>query len=150
MNRKTRNEALSNLSLEVFRVTSRLNNLADRLSREVGLSSARWQVLSAIEAAESPLSVAEIARRMGLQRQSVQRTTDALETENFIAYEANPRHRRAKLTNLTPKGIRALHDMRTLREQWADSLKQDLRLQDLEQATDVLVQLRDLLDKSPY
>jgi len=40
--------------------------------------------------------------------------------------------------------------MRTLREQWADSLKQDLRLQDLEQATDVLVQLRDLLDKSPY
>lgn len=146
MARATRNQALSDLTLEIFRLTARLNNLADRLSRQAGLSSARWQVLGTIAAAGEPQTVADVARRMGLQRQSVQRTADALEREGFLEYAPNPRHRRAKLATLTRAGDKALEQMRELREDWADEFKQDLSLQELQHATTTLVTLRTLLD----
>jgi len=148
MPRATRNEALSDMSLEVFRLTARLNNVAERLSRQAGLSSARWQVLGTLDNAGEALPVAEIARRMGLQRQSVQRTTDTLEEEGFLTFAPNPRHRRAKLAELTSKGHDALGRMRELREAWADSLKHELSLKELQQATSTLVQLRELLDNN--
>ncbi len=146
MSKPTRNQALSDLSLEVFRVTSRLNNLADRLSRRAGLSSARWQTLAALAEAGDGLPVVEIARRMGLQRQSVQRTADALCDLGYIVYEPNPRHRRAKLAVLTERGETALQTLHALREDWANEFKQDLALADLQHATATLRQLRTQLD----
>ena len=146
MPRATRNEALSDLSLEVFRLTARLSNLAERLARQAGLSSARWQVLGTLDNAGEALPVAEIARRMGLQRQSVQRTADALETEGFLVYVPNPRHRRAKLAELSAQGRAALVRMRELREAWGDTVKDELNLKDLQRATATLVQVRELLD----
>jgi len=147
MSRITHNEALSELSVEIFRLTARLNKFGDRLARQVGLSSARWQVLGTIAMAETSLSVAEIARRMGLQRQSVQRTADALESEGFISYESNPRHRRAKLATLTGKGNQTLTDLQKVREDWSDRFKDDLSRQDVQQAAATLIQLRNLLDQ---
>ncbi|NND53907.1 MAG: MarR family transcriptional regulator [Gammaproteobacteria bacterium] len=146
MPRATRNEALSDLSMQVFRLTARLNQLADRLSRQAGLSSARWQVLGTLERAGQALSVAEIARRMGLQRQSVQRTADALETEGFLSYVPNPRHRRAKLAELTTQGHAALGQMQELRDEWSDTVKQDLKLRELQQAKATLAQLSSMLE----
>jgi len=146
----TRNEALSELSLEVFRLTARLNALADRLSRQVGLSSARWQVLGALAAAGEPLPVAEIARRMGLQRQSVQRTADALEAGGHIDYLDNPRHRRAKLAAISAQGERALEDLRGLHQDWADSLEQDFTLDELRQTRRTLQNFRNLLDAANH
>jgi len=150
MPKPTRNEALSDLSLEVFRLTARLNSLADQLSRQVGLSSARWQTLGALAAAGEPLTVAGIARRMGLQRQSVQRTADALSDLGHIEYQPNPRHRRAKLVVMTPRGEQALAKLHAVREQWANGFKQDLELSDLQQATATLARLSQLIDdKAP-
>lgn len=148
MPRATRNEALSELSLEVFRLTARLNTVAEQLARQAGLSSARWQVLGTIANAETPLSVAEIARRMGLQRQSVQRTADALEDDGFLTYVPNPRHRRAKLAALTAAGDDALERLRELRERWSDEFKNDFNLKDLQHATDTLLALRRRLDEN--
>ena len=147
MPRATRNDALSDLSLEVFRLTARLSSLAERLSRQAGLSSARWQVLGTLDNAGEALPVAEIARRMGLQRQSVQRTADALQAEGFLSYVPNPRHRRAKLAELSPQGHAALGQMRELREAWGDTVKHELNLKELQQATATLVQVRELLDR---
>jgi DNA-binding MarR family transcriptional regulator len=53
-------------------------------------------------------TVAEIARRLRLARQSVQRVADLLAGEGLCSYEDNPRHRRAKLLGLTPKGRKTL------------------------------------------
>lgn len=74
-------EAFTALVLETFKVNGRLLATGDRMTRPVGQTSARWQVLGAIE--HEALTVAAIARAMGLARQSVQRTADLLESEGM-------------------------------------------------------------------
>ena len=64
------------MALTVFRLNGQLLGLAEELTRPVGLTAARWQVLGAV--LRTPLTVAGIARAMGLTRQSVQRTADLL------------------------------------------------------------------------
>ena len=147
MPKPNRKQALSELSLEVFRLTARLNMLGDRLASKAGLSTSRWQLLGAIAASDEPESVAGVARRMGLQRQSVQRTADTLAEQRFINYIPNPNHQRAKLTVLTDAGMEALETMHDLRDEWADEIKNQLELKRLLQATETLVDLRKLLEK---
>ena len=59
-----------------FRLNGQLLAVAEELARPVGLTAAWWQVLGA--ALGEPQSVSEIARAMGLTRQSVQRIADLL------------------------------------------------------------------------
>jgi len=98
----TAGRAVTDLILEVFRLSGRLLATGDRLSRPVGQTSARWQVLGAIE--REPRTVAQIARAIGLTRQSVQRTANRLEADGLVSYQDNPAHRRAKLVALAPRG----------------------------------------------
>jgi len=65
-------EAFTRLILEAFRFNGCLLAAGDRLTQDLGLTSARWQVLGAID--EGPLPVAQISRNMGLSRQAVQRS----------------------------------------------------------------------------
>ena len=78
--------ALTDLILEVFRLNGRLLAAGDRLTRPSGQTSARWQVRCAIDI--EPRTVSQIAQAMGLARQSVQRTTDRLQTEGLVAVRA--------------------------------------------------------------
>jgi hypothetical protein len=76
------------LILTIFQLNGQLIEAGDRLCAPVGLSSARWQVLGVVE--HGPAPVAQVARVMGLARQSVQQTADALERDGLIEYRANP------------------------------------------------------------
>ena len=80
-----------------FRLNGQLLAVAEELARPVGLTAAWWQVLGA--ALGEPQSVSEIARAMGLTRQSVQRIADLLVERGLAAYADNPAHRRAKLVH---------------------------------------------------
>ena len=99
-------EELSDLVLSIFRLNGFLLRAGDRLTAEVGLTTARWQVLGAV--LHEPLTVAAIARNMGLARQSVQRTADLLVEEGLCEYSPNPAHRRAKLLSSTDRGLNAV------------------------------------------
>ena len=48
-------EALTNLMLDLFRLSSRLLTVGDRLAAGLGLTSARWQILGAIVAHQLPI-----------------------------------------------------------------------------------------------
>ncbi|AUH41591.1 MarR family transcriptional regulator [Streptomyces sp. CMB-StM0423] len=89
-----------------FRLGGQFLARGDRLAAPAGLTAARWQVLFAVR--REPLSVAGIARSLGMARQSVQRIADVLVAGGLTAYEPNPAHRRAKLLRPTPAGQRAL------------------------------------------
>lgn len=112
--------AVTELVLEVFRLYGLLQVEGDDLVRPAGLTSARWQVLGAIE--QSPMPVASIARVMGLSRQAVQQTANALERDGFIEYRENLHHSRAKLVTLTPKAHQALQFVATQQARWANEL----------------------------
>jgi len=118
--------------------------IGDRLARPVGLTSSRWQVLGAIE--EQPLSVAQIARNMGLARQNVQRLADALQKEGIIHYAPNPDHQRAKLAALTPKGRRAMQDLGELQTLWANQIASAVSAAEIRSVLDVVKKLRSRLD----
>jgi hypothetical protein len=61
-------DALSELIVEIFRINGRLLAAGDRLVADLGLTSARWQVIGAIALAGQPQTVPAIARTMGLTR----------------------------------------------------------------------------------
>src|SRR6266542_1186720 len=81
---------------------------------------ARWLVLG--ECQHSPATVSDIARRLHLARQSVQRVADVLQREGLCTYRDNPRHRRAKLVELTPAGRSALTRIEAAQRHWSDAL----------------------------
>ena len=93
--RTTAGTSLSTLILDLFSLNNRLLAAGDRLVGQLGLTSARWQVLGTIVAAARPQPVAWLARDMGANRQNVQRIVNDLEMEGLVAFEPNPHHRRA-------------------------------------------------------
>ncbi len=99
-------ELLADAALTSFRLNGQLLAVAEELARPVGLTAAWWQVLGA--ALGQPQSVSDIARTMGLPRQSVQRIADLLVERGLAAYADNPAHRRAKLVRPTSAGREAV------------------------------------------
>ncbi|MGW2270430.1 MarR family winged helix-turn-helix transcriptional regulator [Streptomyces yangpuensis] len=102
-------EAFSRAAVAVFRLNGRFTAAVDRLALASGLSTARWQVLSAVT--EESLSVSEVARRVGTTRQSVQRIADLLVRQGLAVYLDNPAHRRAKLLAATERGATAKREI---------------------------------------
>src|SRR5579871_5359871 len=97
-------EALSDLVLDLFRLNSLLLTAGDRLVAPLGLTSARWQILGAIVAAERAQPVAWLARDLGANRQNVQRIVNDLREDGLVVFEPNPHHRRAQHVVMTEKG----------------------------------------------
>ena len=138
--------ATSQLILEIFRLNGRLLQAGDRLVAELGLSSARWQVLGAIRMAPVPEPVARVARNMGLNRQSVQRIVTELAAEGFVELKDNPHHKSARLVVLTEKGIEAHDGAMRLQLPWVNALGEGLDADDIRNAARVLAALRQKLD----
>ena len=146
MTRTAEAGTLTALILETFRLNGRLLAAGDRLTRPDGQSSARWQVLGALAA--GPLTVADVARRMGLTRQSVQRTADLLAQGGLLAFTDNPRHRRAKLVTLTARGRSVLAGIDRRQVVWSNRLAAGLPLRDLRTARRVLEAVGRRLDEA--
>lgn len=132
--------AFTELLLETFRLNGRLLAAGDRLAAPLGLTSARWQVLGAIE--EQSLPVAQIARNMGLARQNVQRLADILESELLVAYAPNPDHKRAKLVCLTKSGRTAVTRLGKIQEKWANETANGFSPAEIRRAINVTQKLR--------
>src|SRR5437868_1334696 len=115
-------DAVTDLILDLFRVSSRLAAAGDRLVARLGLTSARWQILGAIVAALRPQPVAWLARDLGANRQNVQRIVNDLFEEGLVAFAPNPHHRRAQLVVLTAKGKKAFEAAMDLQAPWVDGL----------------------------
>jgi DNA-binding MarR family transcriptional regulator len=141
--------AITELILETFRLNGRLLAAGDALVRDLGLTSARWQVLGAVAMSPVPLPVSHIARNMGLSRQAVQRIADELGACGTVRFAPNPHHRRARLVLLTERG-RVLYEAAAERQRpWAAALADGLPFEAIEAATGLLRALRDRLGGMP-
>lgn len=117
-------------------IFSIVSAVAGRTSERHGQSSARWQVLAGAE--DGFRSVADVARTLGLARQSVQRVADLLEGDGLVAYADNPRHRRARLLVLTAAGRDVLSTIQVRQRAWADLLGEEIGERQLRDASAVL------------
>lgn len=124
--------ALTGLILDLFRLSNRMLASGDRLVADLGLTSARWQVLGTIVATERPQPVAWLARDMGANRQNIQRIVNDLEKEGLVGFRANLHHRRAQLVVLTDKGQQTFDAAMRLQAPWINKFAERLKVSDLE------------------
>lgn len=136
----------TSLFLETFRLNGRLLATGDRLVSDLGLTSARWQVLGAVAMAEKPLPVPHIARLMGSSRQNVQRIVNDLEDAGYVSFAPNPHHKRAKLVVLTETGSEAYGAAHRIQVPWANTLGAAASPEDIQTALRVMQGLRSALE----
>jgi DNA-binding MarR family transcriptional regulator len=91
---------------DVFELAGHFRADGETIAGTVGQTQARWQVMSAASA--DPRTVPQIARRLGVTRQNVQRIADLLVAENWASFEANPDHKSSLYLVLNTRGRSAL------------------------------------------
>lgn len=131
-------KALTDLILEVFRFNGEMLEAGNRITEPYGLTSARWQVMGAIDLAGTPLTVSQIARRMGLARQGVQRIANDLVKQGMLAHSDNIDHKRSPLMTITIAGAAALKDIEREQAIWVNELADGLSERQLKSAVKLL------------
>ncbi len=141
-------EALTELVLETFRFNGAVLEAGNRITEPHGLTSARWQVMGAIHLAGQPLTVAQIARRMGLARQGVQRIINDLKRLDMVVLEPNIDHKRAPLISLTKQGANTLTAVDKAQVIWINQLSGDLSERQIKQALKILRIVRERTEQT--
>lgn len=95
-------EAYRLLIADVYELAGRSRATSEALARAEGQTVARWHLMSVV--ADDPRSVASAARRLGLQRQSVQRTAGHLVEAGLARLTPDPADARAPVLSLTRDG----------------------------------------------
>ncbi len=116
--------------VSIFRLNTLFLSLGNEIARPAGQTSARWFVLAA--AYMQPQTVSQIARRMGVSRQGVQRTADLLWKENFLIFRENKEHKNANLVELTEKGRKAMEAIAKEQKIWAEQWIKKIGTENLE------------------
>jgi DNA-binding MarR family transcriptional regulator len=144
--RTTAGDAATDVVLRTFRANGLFLAAGDRLAADQGLTSARWQVLGAVVLAERPLTVPQIARRMGLTRQSVQASVNRLLGDGLIEADENPDHRRSRLIRLTDLGRAKYAELDRRQARWINELAAGLKASELSTAARILEELGNRLN----
>lgn len=114
------------------------------ISRSEKQSRPRWEVLVA---AGSGATVAQMARKMGAARQSVQPVADALAEAGLVRFEPNPNHRRSPMVRVTEEGARLRERLERKHRGWEQSVEGLVEPEDLETALVVLQAIRSTLER---
>ena len=139
-------DAATDVVLATFRANGLLLAAGHRLAMREGLTAARWQVLGAVALAGRPLTVPQIARRMGLTRQAVQATVNQLLSEALAEAGDNLDHRRSPLIRLTELGRQKYAALDRRQARWINELAAGLKISDLAAAARLLHDLSDRLE----
>ncbi|MFM7331985.1 MAG: MarR family winged helix-turn-helix transcriptional regulator [Brachymonas sp.] len=126
------------LVVSVFQLNGALLEAGEQITAPLGLTSARWQVMGALDFAEGALTVPQIAHAMGLSRQAVLKQIKLLASDSLVQSQSNQAHKRSELWSVTPAG-RAKYDgvmaaQRRLVAEW----RKGLTLAELAECTRVL------------
>src|SRR5215470_2398385 len=124
--RTAEGDAATAVVLEILRVNGLLLATGSQLAAQEGLTAARWQVLGAVALAGRPLTVPQIARRMGLTRQAVQASVNQLRTQALIETIENLDHRRSPLIKLTQLGSQKYAALDQWQTRWINELSAGL------------------------
>ena len=134
---------LTGLIIPVIRLEALFSRAGEAIAATGGQTLARWLTLEMV--AGQPATVAQVARRLGLTRQSVQRIADLLEKDGLTRYVDNPAHQTSKLVRITARGRQTLRAIQTAQRAWANSLGARIGEANLRHASRVVEQLTRLL-----
>lgn len=139
----TAERRMTDLVDEVFRLSDAFSRAGDAIVAEDGLTASRWLTLGAV--AHGPLSVAGIARRRGMRRQSANESVAQLEAAGLVERTPDLTDARAPLVHLTAQGRRTLGRIRPRRVAWAARIAAVASEKELAVTVDVLRRVRSRL-----
>src|SRR5262245_31934998 len=96
-------EAITELMLEVAQCFFRIRALGQKTGLITSWGGGAFGFMRSL-ALLGPLTVPQIAQMRPTSRQRMQRLADELAAEGLVKFIDNPKHRRSKLVQLTPKG----------------------------------------------
>ena len=99
----SRAEAVAELMLEVAQCFFRIRAFGQKTGFITSWGAGAFGFMRSL-ALLGPLTVPQIAQMRPTSRQRMQRLADELAGEGLVKFVENPRHRRSKLVQLTPKG----------------------------------------------
>lgn len=140
-------EAAGKLIYEVLRLHGRLIAAGDALMADLGLTSARWQVLGTVAASRQPLTVSDLARILGQSRQSLQRLVNEMAGDDLLRFADNPGHRRSPFVEPTEAGRRLHVEVEARRIPWTEGIASKLGDADTLAAARALARLRAVLER---
>lgn len=108
--------AVGDLVSALYEAAGAVRQQGEQLARGGGQSLARWEVLYIL--GEAAGSTAQVGRRLGRTRQSVQRVVDLLHADGLIAARDNPDHARSPMFELTLSGRDVLNALNTSAVAW--------------------------------
>ncbi|MET8852691.1 MarR family winged helix-turn-helix transcriptional regulator [Amycolatopsis sp. NPDC004625] len=140
--RSHRAETFTRVIDAVFACNGGFLAAGDALTAPVGLTAAQWQVLGFLE--DGPATAAEVARRRGLRRQSVQETVNRLLRNEMLDRLPNPADARAPLLSLTRRARAAMRELGEAQVAWAEEMAAEVPPEDLETTLRTLRRLREV------
>lgn len=133
-------------ALAVFQLNGLIIDAGEKISRSVGQSSARWQVLGTTF---EPRTVPDIARDLGISRQGVQRVADILENEGLLSSRPHPTDQRTALLELTPAGYEVMTQIYQRQLAWSNEVLKHLNAETLRRATSLMDEVAAVLASLP-
>ena len=132
---------------DIFELAGEFRESGERIAETVGLTQARWQVLSAVSAERK--TVPQVARRLGVTRQGVQRLANLLVAEGAATFEANPDHRSSPHLVLTERGRFDLARLSKAAEAYHAAVARRMTVEDLESLRAGLKRLIEAVEQAP-
>lgn len=134
---------LTELIIPIIQLEAHFSRAGEAIAAAGGQTLARWLTLEMV--AVQPATVAQVAHKLGLTRQSIQRIADLLEDDGLTEYADNPAHKTSRLVRLTPHGRQVLRRIQTEQRTWANAVGGKIGEVNLRHATRVVEQLTRIL-----
>lgn len=135
-----RAEQIGYIVAEVFQLSHLFRRWGEIVARTIGETQSRWQVLSA--GSTNDKTVAQIARRLGVTRQNVQRVADGLVKDKFARWKKNPAHKGSPIFEVTAAGRGKFDELKWVALKFNTQLAEGLTRADIQSTRMVLTKLR--------
>jgi DNA-binding MarR family transcriptional regulator len=133
-------EAIAELMLEVAQCFFRIRAFGQKAGFITSWGGGAFGFMRSL-ALLGPLTVPQIAEMRPTSRQRMQRLADELAADGLVRFIDNPRHRRSKLVQLTPKGNGRYRELNARLLMNASTMGAALSEADVHKTTEIVRQL---------
>jgi DNA-binding MarR family transcriptional regulator len=137
------NELIDEITITARRIAGARDHYGEPVFRSDGV----WRVIQAVATSHYCLTIADLARVLGVRKQAAHELAHAAERAEVIELASNPDDRRILQALLTKKGRAELTTAKAGQSIWLATLLNGLRDQDLATATHVVRTMRQRLER---